>query len=85
MEQKRNHIIDLVKEHEKYRVNSCINLGSHENCTSEQLRSVLGSDLCHRNMSPDPIFFERGAKYMREVRDYTIAKPQSYLLHHREI
>lgn len=67
-----SRIVNLVKQHEEYRVKSCINLRADENCTSPIVRSLLSSDFCHRNTSPDPKFVYRGTKYMNEVGDLTI-------------
>jgi glycine hydroxymethyltransferase len=64
--------MNLVQQHEEYRIKSCINLRADENYASTQIRSVLGSDLCNRNTSPDPRYIYRGTKYLNEVGNLTI-------------
>jgi len=67
-----DRIMELVGMHEKYRTKQCINLRADENYTSPRVRSVLASDFCHRNTSPDPKFIYRGTKYLNRVYDLTV-------------
>lgn len=64
--------MNLIRQHEEYRLDSCINLRADENYSSAQVRQALGSDLANRNTSPDPRLVYRGTKYLSEAADMTI-------------
>ena len=60
-------IIDLIREHEKYR-GRCINLVPSENVMSLTARKALISDLVHRYHHKD---FYGGQKYIQEIIEET--------------
>ena len=45
-------VLDLVAKHDDWRLRRTINLIPSENVTSEQVRSILASDLGHRYTLP---------------------------------
>ena len=45
-------VVDLVQQHDEWRLRRCLNLQPSENVTSEQVRAILGSDLAHRYTLP---------------------------------
>lgn len=63
-----DEILNLVKEHEEWRVNSCLNLIPSENVMSPTVRSLLSSDFGHRYTSR--LRFYMGTKYMDEIELY---------------
>lgn len=65
-------ILQLVEQHETYRLEDCLNMRADENYTDERVRRLLGSDLAQRNTSPDPTFVYRGTRYMNEIGDITV-------------
>lgn len=64
------HIQDLVRQHEEYRGQKCINLRADENCALPEAKKILSCDMVNRNTSPDPRFKYRGTDYMVELAAY---------------
>jgi glycine hydroxymethyltransferase len=63
-----NKIIALLKEHEQWRYQKCINLIPSENVTSPMVRSLLSSDLGHRYTSPDRFYM--GTHFIDEIEQH---------------
>jgi glycine hydroxymethyltransferase len=57
---------NAVKQHESWRLNECLNLIASENHSSQEVRSMLVTDLGNRYTSTDK--FYRGTKFMDEVQ-----------------
>ncbi len=55
-----------IKQHESWRLNECLNLIASENHSSQEVRSMLVTDLGNRYTSTDK--FYRGTKYIDEVQ-----------------
>jgi glycine hydroxymethyltransferase len=56
----------LLRAHEKWRLQSCLNMLPSENFASEAVRSVLSCDLSNRYTSPD--HFYMGTKYIDQIQ-----------------
>jgi glycine hydroxymethyltransferase len=59
----------LLRAHEKWRVENCLNLIVSENFTSPAVREVLGCDLTNRYTAPDKFYM--GTKYTDEIQTET--------------
>jgi len=55
----------LVEEHERWRLDQCLNLIPSENSASHQVRALLASDLGNRYCSR----FYRGGRFMAKVEE----------------
>jgi glycine hydroxymethyltransferase len=60
-------ILEIVSNHEDYRLNSCINMICAENVTSKVVRKLISSDMLHRYSSP--IAHYKGTKYIDEIEN----------------
>jgi len=58
-------VIDLLKEHEQWRYQECINLIPSENIMSPMVRSLLSSDFGHRYTPPDRFYM--GTRFIDEI------------------
>lgn len=58
----------LVKAHDEWRGNQCLNLIPSENVTSQRVRELLTSDMGHRYRADD--HFYQGSRYMDELESY---------------
>ncbi len=61
-------ILNLVRKHENWRVNGCLNLIPSENIMSPTVRSLLGSDFGHRYTSTDRFYM--GTKFTDQIELY---------------
>ncbi len=61
---------NAVKEHEKYRTKTTLNLIASENFASPEARSYLSSDLSNRYTARDR--FYKGTKFIDEVESYAV-------------
>jgi glycine hydroxymethyltransferase len=59
----------LLREHERWRVDNCINLIPSENYSSPAVRETLRGDLANRYTSPD--LFYMGTRYIDEIQSKT--------------
>ena len=59
----------LLRAHEEWRIQSCLNLLPSENFASEAVRSILSCDLSNRYTSPD--HFYMGTKYTDQIQAET--------------
>jgi len=59
----------LLKAHEEWRIQSCLNLLPSENFASDAVRSILSCDLSNRYTSPD--HFYMGTKYTDQIQTET--------------
>lgn len=58
--------VKIVKAHEKWRLQECLNLLASENRASNAVRGMLSSDLSNRYTSPDQFYM--GTRYIDEVQ-----------------
>jgi len=63
-----DEILNLVKEHEKWRGRQCLNLIPSENVMSPAVRTLLSSELAHRYTSRD--HFYMGTRFTDEIEHY---------------
>lgn len=63
-----NDILNLVKAHEQWRGEECINLIPSENVMSPVVRSLLSSELGHRYTARD--HFYMGTRFLDEIEHY---------------
>jgi glycine hydroxymethyltransferase len=56
----------LLRAHEKWRLENCLNLIVSENFTSPAVRKMLGCDLTNRYTAPDKFYM--GSKYTDEIQ-----------------
>ncbi len=61
-------ILDMVKRHEEWRGQKCVNLIPAENIMSPAVRSLLSSDLGHRYTSREGFYM--GTKFLDEIELY---------------
>jgi len=59
----------LLRAHEKWRLESCLNLIVSENFTSPAVREMLGCDLTNRYTAPDKFYM--GTRYTDEIQTET--------------
>src|ERR1700730_6233962 len=60
----------LVAQHERWRVNECLNVSAAENFSSSGARELLRSDFVNRYS--DERGFHKGAKYLKEVEELAV-------------
>ena len=60
----------LVAQHEKWRMNECLNVSAAENFSSRGARELLKSDFVNRYS--DDRGFHKGAKYLRQVEELAV-------------
>jgi glycine hydroxymethyltransferase len=60
-----DEILNLVKDHEKWRTKQCLNLIPSENVMSPAARALLSSDLAHRYRSVDRFYM--GTRFTDEI------------------
>ena len=63
-----DEILNLVKEHEKWRGKQCLNLIPSENVMSPAARSLLSSELAHRYTARD--FFYMGTRFTDQIEEH---------------
>jgi len=63
-----DEILNLVREHEKWRVKECLNLIPSENVMSPSARALLSSDLAHRYTARDRFYM--GTRFTDEIEQY---------------
>lgn len=63
-----NEILSLVKKHEGWRGNECVNLIPSENVMSPQARALLSSDLTHRYTSSYKFYM--GTRFIDEIEEH---------------
>lgn len=63
-----NEILNLVKEHEKWRTEQCLNLIPSENIMSPHVRALLSSELAHRYTARDRFYM--GTQYTDKIEQY---------------
>jgi glycine hydroxymethyltransferase len=63
-----DEILDLVRDHEKWRTKQCLNLIPSENVMSPAARALLSSDLAHRYTSVDRFYM--GTRFTDEIEQY---------------
>ncbi|MFQ5999781.1 MAG: serine hydroxymethyltransferase, partial [Candidatus Bathyarchaeia archaeon] len=63
-----DELLNLVKEHEQWRGQKCLNLIPSENVMSPAVRSLLSSDLGHRYTSRDGFYM--GTRFIDEIEQY---------------
>lgn len=63
-----DEILSLVRKHEDWRVQKCINLIPSENVTSPAVRTLLSSDLGHRYTSTEGFYM--GTKFIDQIELY---------------
>ncbi len=61
-------LLSLVKKHEQWRGNECLNLIPSENITSPTVRQLLSSDLGHRYTAKDQFYM--GTRLIDEIEEY---------------
>jgi len=61
-------ILGMVKHHEEWRGQECLNLIPSENIMSPAVRSLLSSDLAHRYTSREDFYM--GTKFLDEIKLY---------------
>ncbi len=61
----RDALSGIVRAHQSWRAQECLNLIPSENVTSRQVRQLLGSDFGHRYTARDHFYF--GTKYTDEI------------------
>ncbi len=61
-------ILDLVKRHEEWRGQECLNLIPSENVMSPAVRSLLSSDLAHRYTSREDFYM--GTEFLNKIELY---------------
>ena len=61
-------VLSLVKKHEQWRSQRCINLIPSENIMSPQVRALLSSELAHRYTSPEGFYM--GTRFIDEIEKY---------------
>lgn len=61
-------ILGLVRKHNQWRVNSCLNLIPSENVMSPAVRGLLSSDLGHRYTARDRFYM--GTKFIDRIEQY---------------
>jgi glycine hydroxymethyltransferase len=59
----------LLRKHEKWRLESCLNLIVSENFTSPAVRKMLSCDLTNRYTAPDKFYM--GTRYTDEIQAET--------------
>jgi glycine hydroxymethyltransferase len=65
----RGLVKQILRAHEKWRLNECLNLLASENFSSPAVRRMLSSDLSNRYTSPDKFYM--GTKYIDEIQTQT--------------
>jgi len=65
-----NEIMSLIKKHEQWRGQECINLIPSENVMSPAVRALLSTDLGQRYTSPDRFYM--GTRFIDEVEQYGV-------------
>jgi len=63
-----NKLLSLIKRHERWRGQECLNLIPSENVMSSVVRSLLSSDLGHRYTSRDGFYM--GTRFIDEIERY---------------
>ncbi len=63
-----NEILNLVKEHETWRTEQCLNLIPSENIMSPHVRALLSSELAHRYTARDRFYM--GTQYTDKIEQY---------------
>jgi len=65
-----NEIMSLVKKHEQWRGQECINLIPSENVMSPAVRALLSTDFGQRYTSPDGFYM--GTRFIDEIEQYGV-------------
>jgi len=63
-----DEIMNLVRKHEEWRGNQCLNLIPSENIMSPSVRSLLSSELAHRYTARDRFYM--GTQFVDEIEQY---------------
>ena len=63
-----DEVLNIVKNHEEWRVHNCLNLIPSENMMSPSVQRLLSSDLGNRYTARDSFYM--GTRYLDEIEQY---------------